>query len=150
YPNFSGGGAWVPPDFWQPIAGALAAKPALLQRGLHVDSRTLVRLRPGVDSARAAAAMHVLEQRLAAAYPVDQGHWTQVELTSMSDAMFGPSDRRSRSSPARSRSCCSSPARTWRICCLCERASADASWQCAPRSAPVAGGWRDISLPKRS
>ena len=89
YPNFSGGGAWVPPDFWQPIAVAQAAKPAILQRGLHVDSRTLLRLRPGVDSARAAAAMHVLEQRLAATYPVDQGHWTQVDLTSMSDAMFG-------------------------------------------------------------
>src|SRR6185312_16218912 len=43
-----------------------------------------------VDTARAAAAMHVLEQRLAAAYPVEQGHWTQVDLTSMSDAMFGP------------------------------------------------------------
>jgi putative ABC transport system permease protein len=88
YPNF-GGGAWFAPAFWAPIAPVLATKPALMQRGLHVDSRTLLRLRPGVDSARAAAAMHVLEQRLAATYPVDQGHWTTVDLTSMSDAMFG-------------------------------------------------------------
>ena len=88
FPNF-GGGAWFPPSLWEPIAPVVATKPPLLQRGLHVDSRTLVRLRPGVDSLRAAAAMHVLEQRLAATYPVDQGHWTQVELHDMSDELFG-------------------------------------------------------------
>jgi putative ABC transport system permease protein len=89
YPNFGGVGAWFPPALWEPIGPALATKPALLQRGLHVDSRTLLRLRPGVDSARAAAAMHVLEQRLATTYPADQGHWTAVELRAISDEMFG-------------------------------------------------------------
>ncbi|HEX6964221.1 MAG TPA: ABC transporter permease [Gemmatimonadaceae bacterium] len=90
YPNFAGAGAWIPTALWQPIATFAAAHPSVLsRRGLHVDSRTLIRLRAGVDSARAAAVMHTIERRLAVAYPADQAHWTSVELQSMGNELFG-------------------------------------------------------------
>ncbi len=89
YPNF-GGNYWAPAQLWEPMAAFAATHPDVLaRRGLHVDSRTLVRLRPGVDSARAAAAMHVVQQRLAAQYPADQAHWTAVGFQSMSTELFG-------------------------------------------------------------
>ena len=89
YPNF-GGNSWVPPQVWQPLQVDAARQPNVLTlRGLHVDSRTLVRLRSGVDSATAASAMHVVEQRLAAQYPTDQAHWTRVSLQSMRSELFG-------------------------------------------------------------
>lgn len=90
YPNFAGGGSWVPTQLWQPLAVFEAAHPAVLaQRGLHVDSRTLMGLRAGVDSARAASVMQTVQRRLAAEYPAEQGHWTSVELRSMGDELFG-------------------------------------------------------------
>lgn len=89
YPNF-GGDSWAPARLWQPIADFASTHPDVLaRRGLHVDSQTLVRLRSGVDSAQAVRAMTTVEQRLAAAYPADQAHWTSVVLLSMSSALFG-------------------------------------------------------------
>ena len=89
YPNFGGGG-WLPPAAWQPIAAYQAAHPApLTKRELHVDSRTILRLRPGADSAGATAAMRTIAQRLALEYPHEQGHWTSVALRSLSDELFG-------------------------------------------------------------
>ncbi|MGH7617179.1 MAG: ABC transporter permease, partial [Gemmatimonadaceae bacterium] len=46
YPNFGGIG-WVPPALWQPIAVFDATHAALRLRGLHVDSRALLRLHAG-------------------------------------------------------------------------------------------------------
>jgi len=91
YPNFGGGGSgWAPPRLWQPIAAFAAMHPDVLtRRGLHVDSQTLVRLRSGADSAQAVRVMATIERRLAASYPVDQAHWTSVDLQSMSSALFG-------------------------------------------------------------
>lgn len=66
------------PDFasvWQPVSH-YRHRDVLAQRGLHVDSRTIARLRPGVDSARAVLLMRGVSARLAAAYPADQAHWT--------------------------------------------------------------------------
>jgi len=88
YPNFGSGG-WLPPAIWQPVAIFQATHPALSLRGLHVDSRALLRLRAGADSTRAAAAMRTIAQRMADAYPAEQAHWTSVELRSLSDEMFG-------------------------------------------------------------
>ncbi len=89
YPNF-GGNYWAPVRLWEPIAAFAATHPDVLtRRGLHVDSRTLVRLRPGVDSARAVGAMRVVQQRLAGEYPADQADWTSVGLQSMSTELFG-------------------------------------------------------------
>ncbi len=89
YPNWAVG-AWVPTELWQPIRVFEAAHAGVLaQRGLHVDSRTVLRLRSGVDSARAASAMRVVQARLAAEYPAEQGHWTSVALQSLNAELFG-------------------------------------------------------------
>ena len=93
YPNFASGG-WAPPKLWEPIAVFGALHPEVLaRRGLHVDSRTIVRLRPGVDSVGAVTAMRTIERRLAAAYPADQAHWTSVALQSMSAELLGGLER---------------------------------------------------------
>jgi predicted permease len=88
YPNFGGGG-WVPPALWQPIAVFQATHQALSLRGLHVDSRTIVRLRSSADSARAVTAMATIAGRLASEYPVEQKDWTGVELRPIGGEMFG-------------------------------------------------------------
>lgn len=67
YPGFA--------DAWQPISH-YAHQDALAKRGLHVDSRVIARLKPGVDSARAVALLENADARLAAAYPVEQAHWS--------------------------------------------------------------------------
>src|SRR4051812_37334664 len=69
-------GAVYPPfaDIWQPLS--VYHSPDVLQkRGSHVDSRTLGRLKPGVDSAAAARVMSVVGARLGAMYPEDQRSW---------------------------------------------------------------------------
>ena len=89
YPNFAGIVGWLPPAVWQPIAVFEASHQALSLRGLHVDSRAILRLRAGADSAKAVAAMRTIAQRLAIQYPVEQAHWTGVQLQSISSEMFG-------------------------------------------------------------
>ncbi|MDE3151585.1 MAG: ABC transporter permease, partial [Gemmatimonadota bacterium] len=50
YPNF-GGNYWMPAQLWEPLAAFDATHQGVLdRRALHVDSRTLVRLRAGADS----------------------------------------------------------------------------------------------------
>lgn len=88
FPNFGSGG-WLPPTFWQPIAVFDATHAALRLRGLHVDSRAVLRLRAGTDSARAATAMRIIQGRLASEYPAEQAHWTFVSLRRLSDELFG-------------------------------------------------------------
>jgi putative ABC transport system permease protein len=89
FPNFGAGG-WLPPAAWQPIAVFQQSHPApLARRELHVDSRAILRIRPGADSASAAAAMRSIAERLAMEYPHDQGHWTSVSLRSLSNELFG-------------------------------------------------------------
>ena len=93
YPNF-GSGEWVPTKLWEPIAAFGTTHPEILaRRGLHVDSRTMVRLRSGADSTGAVSAMRTIERRLAAEYPADQAHWTSVALQSMSSELLGGIDR---------------------------------------------------------
>ena len=88
YPNFGSGG-WLPPALWQPIAAFGETHKALSLRGLHVDSRAIVRLRAGADSSLAAAAMRTIAQRLAIEYPVEQAHWTAVEMHPLRQELFG-------------------------------------------------------------
>ncbi|HVE79307.1 MAG TPA: ABC transporter permease [Gemmatimonadaceae bacterium] len=61
YPSFA--------QFWAPLAPRLAADPALDKRDYRADSRVIARLRPGTDSARAAAELRTLAAGLAEAYP---------------------------------------------------------------------------------
>jgi putative ABC transport system permease protein len=90
FPNFAGAGAWLPPVMWQPIAVFQSSHAALTRRGLHVDSRAIVRLSGGADSTRLAAAMKATQQHLADAYPEEQAHWTSIGLQRLSDELFGP------------------------------------------------------------
>jgi putative ABC transport system permease protein len=60
----------------------------LTKRGLHADSRTIGRLRPGVDSARAVALMQTVASQLAAAYPVEQARWVPA-LYPVRDEVIG-------------------------------------------------------------
>ncbi len=88
YPNFGGSG-WVPPALWQPITVFQETHAALSLRGLHVDSRALLRLRAGADSARVSNAMRTIQQRLATTYPVEQAHWTKISMQALSEELFG-------------------------------------------------------------
>ena len=55
-------------------------KEVMTKRGLHADSRTIGRLRAGVDSSRAVALMRTVESRLADSYPAEQAHWNAAML----------------------------------------------------------------------
>ncbi|MGH7623702.1 MAG: ABC transporter permease, partial [Gemmatimonadaceae bacterium] len=88
FPNF-GATDWLPPAVWQPIAVYQATYNTLTLRGLHVDSRAVLRLHANADSARVAAVMQTIARRIAAAYPQDEAHWTSVEIRSLPREMFG-------------------------------------------------------------
>ncbi len=66
-------------ELFAPI-GAIAADPALAQRTLHVDSRVVGRLRPGVDSARAVHQLAPIAARLAETYPGETGEYRRLGL----------------------------------------------------------------------
>jgi putative ABC transport system permease protein len=71
YPGFAA--AWMPLSHY-------SHKEVLTRRGLHADSRTVARLRPGVDSARAMALMRTVSGQLASQYPAEQAHWSAAML----------------------------------------------------------------------
>ncbi len=66
-------------ELFAPI-GAIAADPALAQRMLHVDSRVVGRLRPGVDSAQAVRQLAPIAARLAETYPGETGEYRRLGL----------------------------------------------------------------------
>ena len=66
YPGFA--------ELWMPVSHYRHPE-ILARRGLHADSRTIARLRPGVDSATAAALMRGVAMRLGAEYPREQEGW---------------------------------------------------------------------------
>lgn len=76
-------------DFWIPIAHIENTDVALNQRGMHVDSRTIARLRSANDSAKGAAALSVVAAQLAAAYPNDAAHYTKVALAPITNELLG-------------------------------------------------------------
>ena len=69
-------GAVYPPfaDLWMSVS-RYTHSDVLERRGMHADSRTMGRLRPGVDSARAVTLMRTVGTRLASAYPAEQAGW---------------------------------------------------------------------------
>ncbi len=80
------------PDFaqvWIPIAHVESRDPALLSRGVHVDSRAIVRLRTPADSAAAASALGVVEARLASAYPAESARWTRIAFFPLPSEVIG-------------------------------------------------------------
>ena len=89
YPNFAGAPQWVPPSLWQPISVFQARYNTLTLRGLHVDSRAVMRLKGGVDSTRASVAMRTIQRRLADEYPAEQAHWTSLSFVPFGVELFG-------------------------------------------------------------
>jgi putative ABC transport system permease protein len=86
--------AWSPQPnltttLWQPIALIEDTNPSLSKRGVHTDSRTIARLRLGADSARVAAVMRTVAQRLAQAYPEEQAHWTSAVILPIREEVLG-------------------------------------------------------------
>lgn len=78
-------------DFWSPIGAILATDPSLQQRGLHVDSRLVGRLRAGVDSAAGARALGAVAAHLAEVYPAENRGWSSVALMPVADEVLGGS-----------------------------------------------------------
>lgn len=89
YPNFAGAPQWISTSIWQPISIYQARYNTLSLRGLHVDARAAMRLRAGVDSARAVAAMRTIQLRLADEYQAEQAHWTSISFRTFSQELFG-------------------------------------------------------------
>ncbi|MEJ7810889.1 MAG: ABC transporter permease [Gemmatimonadaceae bacterium] len=81
YPTFG--------ELWQPIGVIEATDPVLRRRGARADSRTVVRIAEGADSARAAAALAAVGRRLAAQYPAESEGWTSVALTPLRAELLG-------------------------------------------------------------
>ena len=75
-------------DMWMPIAH-IETIGALQRRSVHVDSRMVLRLRSAADSASAAAALGVVESRLATTYPEPGVQFTHVSLRPITNELFG-------------------------------------------------------------
>jgi predicted permease len=67
-------------DLYAPIAAIEATDAALTQRGLHVDSRIVGRLRAGADTAAARRDLAAVAARLADDYPAENSGWRSVSL----------------------------------------------------------------------
>lgn len=79
YPGFAA--------LWRPLS-QYRHQEILTRRGLHVDSRTVARYRPGVDSAAMANMTKTITAQLALAYPAEQGKWVPA-LYSVRDEILG-------------------------------------------------------------
>ena len=76
-------------DLWAPITAILPTSPALLQRGVHVDSRVVGRLREGVDSAGGVRALSAVAAYLAETYPAESGGWRSVTFLPVAAEILG-------------------------------------------------------------
>jgi predicted permease len=75
-------------DLYAPIAAIEGTDAALTQRGLHVDSRIVGRLREGVDTAAARRDLATVAMRLADDYPAESGGWRSVSLYSVAEEVL--------------------------------------------------------------
>lgn len=76
-------------DLWVPITAILSTSPALQQRGLHVDSRVVGRLRAGIDSAAGVEALSAVAAHLAETYPAENGGWRRVAFLPVAAEILG-------------------------------------------------------------
>jgi putative ABC transport system permease protein len=76
-------------DVYLPLETIRGSDPALAQRGIHSDSRTVARLKSGLGVTDAHAAMATIQGRLAAAYPGENTNWTSIELVSLVEEVLG-------------------------------------------------------------
>ncbi|MBA3318435.1 MAG: ABC transporter permease [Gemmatimonadales bacterium] len=75
-------------DLYAPISAIEVTDAALAQRGVHVDSRVVGRLRMGVDSVAARGALSAVAARLADDYPGESGGWRSVSLYPVADEIL--------------------------------------------------------------
>ena len=78
-------------DLWAPVSTVMATDPALGQRGVHVDTRVIGRLRSGVDSAAGVRDLSAVAARLADAYPAETGGWRRVAFQPVAEEILGGS-----------------------------------------------------------
>jgi putative ABC transport system permease protein len=78
-------------DFYAPIAAIRSTDAALGQRGIHVDSRVVGRLRAGVDSASGQRALSAVAAHLAEMYPAENGGWGGAALLPVASEILGDS-----------------------------------------------------------
>jgi putative ABC transport system permease protein len=76
-------------DLWAPISTILSTDAALAERGVHVDSRVVGRLRVGVDSAAGQRALSAVAAHLAEAYPAENGGWSGAALIPVAFEVLG-------------------------------------------------------------
>ena len=77
-------------DVWLPLNALRGdARFALTQRNLHVDSRTIARLRPGIRLSTADAQLDELVRRMAAAYPEPGAEFDRAQLTPLREQILG-------------------------------------------------------------
>jgi predicted permease len=88
FPQWASGRA-ASSSMWTPIAHIEATDVTLAKRGDHADSRVVLRVRATSDSARASAALSVIEARLAVAYPAESKEWRHAGLFNERDAALG-------------------------------------------------------------
>jgi putative ABC transport system permease protein len=88
----------MPPGFaypewatlWIPLTALPANdRPVLTQRGNHVDSRVIGRLRAGVTLEAAQTQVDAVAARLAAAYPAENEGWTRIRLIPLREQVLG-------------------------------------------------------------
>ena len=75
-------------DLYAPIGAIRATDAALSQRGLHVDSRVVGRMRPGIDTVGARRDLSLIAARLADAYPAENGGWRSVTVVPAADEVL--------------------------------------------------------------
>ncbi len=76
-------------EMFVPLTAIAGSDPALSQRGLHVDSRVIGRLRPGIDSTAGRADLSAVAARLAQAYPAENGGWGAAALYPLTFELVG-------------------------------------------------------------
>ena len=137
-------------DVWAPITAIVSTDAALGQRGLHVDSRTVGRLRAGVDSAAGQRALSAVAARLAEAYPAENGGWGGAALWPVASEILGDTGPQLRLLTA-------AAAVVLLIACvnvaglaLARAGGRAASWRSAPRSAVAARRCSGCWPPRRS
>jgi len=74
---------------WRPINQIIETDPALKSRDFHADSRAIARLAPGVDPARAARLLSVVQHRISDAYPEAEAKWTGADVVPLRTAVVG-------------------------------------------------------------
>jgi predicted permease len=76
-------------DAWRPLVQIAGRDPVVDRRDFHADSRAIGRLAPGVDAAQAARLLSVVQSRVAADYPKEEGDWTGVDVIPLQTEVVG-------------------------------------------------------------